>query len=57
MRVSTLATNNLEELGEIEYKNTNVVFFAIVRKDGIGSSTPYIDGASNFSQYVNVYWT
>ena len=52
-----MATLNLEELGTVPYADTSVVFFAIIRKDGIGAGTPYINGSAGFSQYVNVYWT
>ena len=49
LRISTIATLNLEELGDVPYADTSVVFFAIIRKDGIGSATPYINGSGNFS--------
>ena len=57
LRISTMSTLDLEELGDIPYADTSLVFFAIIRKDGIGAGTPYIDGSAGFSQYVNVYFT
>ena len=56
-KISYIATNDLQEMGPIQYKDTGIKFFAIIRKDGIGANTPYINGSSNFSQYLNVYWT
>lgn len=52
-----MATLDLVEYGDVSYSDTNVVLFAIIRKDGIGEGTPYINGSDGFSQYVNVYWT
>jgi hypothetical protein len=36
-------------MGPVQYQDTNVKFFAVIRKDGIGAKTPYINGSSNFS--------
>jgi hypothetical protein len=58
VKYSTLMTLDLEELGQVSYNDeTDLVMFAIIRKDGIGAATPYINGSGNFSQYVNVYFT
>ena len=57
LRLSGFQTNDLEEMGAVPYSDTNVVFFAIIRNDEPGAPTPFIEGSSNFSQYVNVYWT
>ena len=56
-KFSGLGTLDLEELGPVSYSDTSLVFFAIIRNDKPGAKTPFIDGSSNFSQYVNVYWT
>ena len=43
-------TFDLEEAGEVSYNDeTDLVLFAIIRKDGIGAETPYINGSANFS--------
>ena len=57
LRLTVLNTHDLEEMGEVSYKDSSVVFFAIVRNDKPGAPTPFIEGSANFSQYVNVYWT
>jgi len=36
-------------MGIVKYKDTNVKFFAVIRKDGIGADSPFINGSSNFS--------
>jgi hypothetical protein len=56
-RLSLLDTNDLEELGSVPYSDTSIVFYAIIRNDQPGAPTPFLEGSSNFSQYVNVYWT
>jgi len=43
VRLSYIATNNLEEMGPVNYQDTNVKFFAIIRKDS-SSIIPYING-------------
>ena len=55
-RLSYIATNDLEEMGPVKYQDTNIKFFAIIRKDS-SIKIPYINGSSNFSQYVNIYWS
>ncbi len=57
LRITTMATLDFEELGDVSYADTSVTFFAVIRKDGIGVKTPYLNGSAGFSQYVNVYWT
>jgi hypothetical protein len=50
VKYSTLMTFDLEEAGEVSYNDeTDLVLFAIIRKDGIGAETPYINGSANFS--------
>jgi len=39
----------LEELGQVPYADTDVVFFAIIRNDQPGAKTPFIEGSANFS--------
>ena len=57
LRITTMATLDLVEYEDVSYADTSLTLFAIIRKDGHGSATPYINGSSGFSQYVNVYWT
>jgi len=57
LRITTMATLDFEELGDVSYADTSVTFFAVIRKDGIGAKTPHLNGSAGFSQYVNVYWT
>jgi hypothetical protein len=52
-----MATLDLAEYEDVSYADTGLTLFAIIRKDGHGSATPYINGKGGFSQYVNVYWT
>lgn len=56
-KFSGLGTLDLEDMGPVSYSDTNIVFFAIIRNDKPGAKTPFVEGSSNFSQYVNVYWT
>jgi hypothetical protein len=57
LRITTIATLDLVEYGDVSFADTSLTLFAIIRKDGIGAATPYINGSAGFSQYVNVYWT
>ena len=49
LRLSYVATNDLEEMGPVKYQDTNIKFFAIIRKESNSVNVPYINGSSNFS--------
>ena len=49
LRITTMATLDLVEYGDVSYADTSLVLFAIIRKDGIGEGTPYINGSDGFS--------
>ena len=50
VRLSFLASNDLEEIGDVSYRyDTDIILFAVIRDDGIGGKVPYLDSRSNFS--------
>ena len=58
IRISFLASSDLKEQGDVSYLNdTSIKIFAVIRNDGIAGQVPYLNNTSNFSQYLDVYWT
>ena len=50
LKFTQFQTLDLDELGDVSYKqDTDLVLYAIIRKDGFGAQTPYINGSGNFS--------